>query len=265
MSEIKSTDYLHIEGWMINELDLKGNELMAFALIHGFSKDGINEYIGSQGYIMKWLNCSEKTVRNTMAALREKELIIPRLWKDARGEKRVAYRVNPEKIAHICAEGPVKFTGPGSVKITGRVGKFLPDGPVKFTDNNINNNINNNTPYSPPEGDGSAQGKKKRKRGELTEAQAGRFDIFWDVYPVKKDKQRAKEAWQKIDPDDEMTSMMVKAVFQQTMSDEWQRGYIPRPTTWLNGKRWEDEMSERDMAPRTTAAAAQERPVSQRW
>lgn len=69
-------NYIHISGWMVNELGLKGNELLVYALIYGFSQDGETEFKGSISYIMKWLGCkSRQTVINTISALAEKGLI----------------------------------------------------------------------------------------------------------------------------------------------------------------------------------------------
>ena len=37
---MKSDNYIVIQGWMVNELNLKGNDLLVFALIYGFTRDG---------------------------------------------------------------------------------------------------------------------------------------------------------------------------------------------------------------------------------
>ena len=50
---MKNENYITILGWMVNNLELKGNELILFAIIHGFSRDGDTEYYGSQRYIAK--------------------------------------------------------------------------------------------------------------------------------------------------------------------------------------------------------------------
>ncbi|MUU13084.1 MAG: hypothetical protein EP146_18340 [Oscillibacter sp.] len=42
-----------------------------------------------------------------------------------------------------------------------------------------------------------------------------------------------------------MASVILAALERQKCSDRWQRDggqYIPDPTTWLNGRRWEDEL-----------------------
>ena len=36
---VKNENYLVIQGWMIAELKLKGNELLIYAIIYGFSQN----------------------------------------------------------------------------------------------------------------------------------------------------------------------------------------------------------------------------------
>ena len=49
---IRNENYIVITGWMINELALKPNELLVYALIHGFCQDGKSAFIGGIKYIM---------------------------------------------------------------------------------------------------------------------------------------------------------------------------------------------------------------------
>jgi uncharacterized protein YdaU (DUF1376 family) len=69
------------------------------------------------------------------------------------------------------------------------------------------------------------------------------FEEFWKAYPNKKDKQKAIKAWAKHQPD---LSKVLKALKAQKNSEQWKKDngqYIPLPTTWLNGARWEDEVT----------------------
>ena len=69
------------------------------------------------------------------------------------------------------------------------------------------------------------------------------FEDFWRAYPNKKDKQKAIKAWSKHKPD---LKKVLSAVKTQSQSDQWTKDegrFIPLPTTWLNGARWEDEVS----------------------
>lgn len=73
---IKNDNYIQISGWMINELDLKGNELLVYALIHGFCQDGKSVFKGSLNYIMSWLKISKPTCITTIQSLIDKGLIV---------------------------------------------------------------------------------------------------------------------------------------------------------------------------------------------
>ena len=61
---------------MINELDLKGNELLVYALIHGFCQDGKSVFKGSLNYIMAWLNISKPTAIACIQSLIDKGMIV---------------------------------------------------------------------------------------------------------------------------------------------------------------------------------------------
>lgn len=72
-----------------------------------------------------------------------------------------------------------------------------------------------------------------------------RFTVFWDMYPRKEGKQNARKAWDKLCPDEELLYRILDAIALQKESDQWMRDngrYIPLPASWLNGKRWEDEV-----------------------
>ena len=70
-----SNNYLSIQGWMTEQLGLKGNELITYALIHGFSQDGESKFNGSIAYIQHGLGCARQTVFNTLQSLEKKGLI----------------------------------------------------------------------------------------------------------------------------------------------------------------------------------------------
>ena len=72
---MQNQNYINIQGWMINNLELKGNELILYAIIYGFSQDGITKYRGSIWYIMDALKLSNKGVINILKRLEKKKLI----------------------------------------------------------------------------------------------------------------------------------------------------------------------------------------------
>jgi len=71
------------------------------------------------------------------------------------------------------------------------------------------------------------------------------FDQFWMAYPRKVAKATAQKAWVKIGPEEQLVGDILNALEQQKTSHAWQKdggAYIPHPATWLNGRRWEDEV-----------------------
>ena len=81
------------------------------------------------------------------------------------------------------------------------------------------------------------------------------FDVFWSVYPKHEAKQAAKKAFDKLKPDEALVQTMVTAIEKWKQTDQWQENggqFIPYPATWLNGRRWEDDVPEK----RKTKAAA---------
>jgi hypothetical protein len=69
------------------------------------------------------------------------------------------------------------------------------------------------------------------------------FEIFWKNYPRKIAKLKAKKAWDLKKPD---LKIALAALNQQKLSSSWIKNdgqYIPHPTTWINGARWNDEVT----------------------
>ncbi len=94
------------------------------------------------------------------------------------------------------------------------------------------------------------------------------FVEFFAAFPRRTARAAAVKAWKKINPDADLIASIMAAVKNQMNSDQWKRGVYPHPATWLNGRRWEDEMSATTVIPdddaglRETAArlkAAQDR------
>ena len=71
------------------------------------------------------------------------------------------------------------------------------------------------------------------------------FEEFWKAYPKKVGKGYAQECFKKIKPSRKLLDTMLEAIAKQKKSDMWKRDkgqYIPNPSTWLNQKRWEDDL-----------------------
>ena len=86
------------------------------------------------------------------------------------------------------------------------------------------------------------------------------FWLFWQMYPRKIDKDRARRAWKKLSPDRAMANAILEGLRNWKKCDQWQdERFIPHPTTWLNGRRWEATPP----ASRTAAPEQPEREVEE--
>ena len=129
---MENTDFLNIQGWMINELNLKGNELIIYALIYGFTKDGVYEFRGSRQYMAEWTNSSVRSVQNVVNSLVNKGMI--------------------EKNNHINKYGSLETSGYKAINVpklsseksSSPLEKKVHEGSEKSSHNNIDNNISNN-------------------------------------------------------------------------------------------------------------------------
>jgi hypothetical protein len=84
----------------------------------------------------------------------------------------------------------------------------------------------------------SLKKRESKGKGKLVE----RFGVFWSIYPRKEAKQSAWIAFQKLNPDDELMSVMIPWIGLACDSEQWQdKSKIPHPATWLNQRRWEGD------------------------
>lgn len=90
---------------------------------------------------------------------------------------------------------------------------------------------------------------------------AGRFDQFWQAYPRRVGKLAAWRVWQRLKPDEDLTTAMIAAVERQQQSRQWRSDggqYIPHPRTWLSQGRWMDEAESAGEVLEATPAEAEE-------
>ena len=132
-------DYFVVQARMVVELGLSGNRLLVYALIHGFCKDGNNEFTGSIKYLCEWTNLSRNTVISTLKSLVDDKLLNKREYV-VNGVKYCAYSMGDcgklpllGRVLGGSAKNapPVQKVGQGSAKTS----------PNNIRDNNIDKRI----------------------------------------------------------------------------------------------------------------------------
>ena len=75
-SKVKDENYINIQGWMVTKLGLKGNELLIYAIIYGFSQTEDQTFNGSLQYLADWTNSTKQGVTKNLKTLVEKGYIV---------------------------------------------------------------------------------------------------------------------------------------------------------------------------------------------
>lgn len=176
-SKVKNENHIVIQGWMVNELELKGNELLIYAIIYGFSQTENQKFTGSLQYLSDWTNSTKQGVIKNLKSLVEK-----------------GYITKDEKIIN-----GVKFCEYHSTKFNRVVNKVeqgskqsLIGGSKQSLSNNIDidnkdNNIDNNK-----ENIGNKVAGVLSKELDILKNE---FEGLWLMYPKKRGKKEAFESY----------------------------------------------------------------------
>lgn len=133
---MKEDNYIVIQGWMRTRLRLRGNDLICFALIYGFSQDGVSEFRGSLRYIREATGvATDQSVLNIIKRLEDMGLVT-KTTEVSGGVKSSSYKAYSQPLKD--REGVLQN---------------LEGGSLKNRDNNIDiDNIDINIKESTPKG-----------------------------------------------------------------------------------------------------------------
>jgi uncharacterized protein YdaU (DUF1376 family) len=100
------------------------------------------------------------------------------------------------------------------------------------------------------DGDGTATqepvtSNQEPEKQKHVQRAAARFPEFWAAYPVKKGKQDAEQAWRRKGLDAIADQILAHVRRMQAEDADWQDGYAPHGSTYVNGERWHDEPKRR--------------------
>ena len=144
MNEITDKNYIVIQSFMVSDLGLKGNELLIYAIIFGFSQTTGQAFHGSLSYLESWTNSTRPTVVACLKSLVEKGLL-EKEEQTINGVKRCNYYVVDNSTdGEEAPQEVVKNFNEGSKKTLQGVVKNFNGGSKKTLHNNILYNIVDN-------------------------------------------------------------------------------------------------------------------------
>lgn len=156
---MRDDNYIHIPGWAINQLHLKGNDLMVYSIVFGFSQDGESEYTGSIQYLCDCLNVSKPTIINSLKSLVGQGYLMKRS-ENVNGVIFNRYKISLQVVKNLY----------GGSKESLRVVKNLYGGSKESllggSKESLHNNINTNTNYN-KQSDTSRRSLFNAEKGEV--------------------------------------------------------------------------------------------------
>jgi len=90
-----------------------------------------------------------------------------------------------------------------------------------------------------PEEETETETEKEKPIGQTA---PDRFDDFWLTYPKKVKKAEARKKWKARKLDLKADEIIADVQARTARDGRWLEGYVPDPTTYINGSRWDDEI-----------------------
>lgn len=231
---IRSDNHVCLNGWMINELDLSGNELIVYAVIWGFTQDGNQWCTASQAYIARWANITTRALIKILNKLEEKGLLIKEKNTCRKGFECKYRAVRPgEEEQDSEQEADVN-----KVHIRREQSSYPDVNKVHIrceqsSHNNIEDNIEDNIDYK--------ENIKRKSEADLKQD----FEELWSIYPRKRGKDGAFKSYKKAIKDgatNEEIKQGILNLIEDIRKNKTEEKFIPYGSTFFSRKSWSDEM-----------------------
>ena len=185
---LRENDYIAILSPFVTKLGLSGNKLIIFSLIHGFCRDGEQEFKGSINYISEWTNTSRNTVISILKELVDLGLLEKRDYV-VNGVKFCAYKVGSQVFAP-----PVQNCDEGSEIIAPNI-------------------IDNNTK------------EKNEIDKSISKSSDELFETCWVAYRRKGKKGKSKQYWDKLTKSEKDSVLQHIKIYTKTRELQYQQDF----------------------------------------
>ena len=231
---IRSDNHVCLDGWMINELDLSGSELIVYALIWGFTQDGNQWCTASQAYIAAWANITVRGLIKVLNKLEEKGLLIKEKNTCRKGFECKYRAIRPSEEE----QDSEQETEVNKVHIRGEQSSYPEVNKVHIrgeqsSHNNIEDNIEDNIDYK--------ENIKRKSESDLEND----FEELWKLYPRKAGKAKAFKSYKsaiKQGATNEQIRQGILNYIQWIKEHKTQTEYIKHGSTFFSERCWNDEL-----------------------
>lgn len=207
-----------ISGWMVNELKLKGNDLLVYAIIYGFSQEEGQAFSGSLQYLADWTSSSKQGIQKNLKSLIDKGYIRKEVV-TIDGKRIVRYCATElNKVCNSVAQG-IQLSCMG---YTTELHRSMQHSCTNNIINNIDENIDD-------------------KNVEFE------FEKLWEIYPRKEGRKAALAAYKKARTrkDSPCSFEQVRNGIEKYLikTANCDMRYIKCGSSYFNGECWNDEYS----------------------
>lgn len=216
--------------WVWEHSEEEGGALLVLLALADWANDDGSRIFPSIASAAKKSRLSERQVQRILRLLEGKGTIAKEIDGGGRG-KTTSYRIllkgdtmSPFK-ERVTSERVTSATGKGDICDIKRVTPMSPDPSLDPSEDPSNTNTFD--PFS--------------EKREVLSSKPDTFLPFWTKYPRKENKPAARRAWLRLNPLDQASAISRVLVLNQ---QGWgcEDKFIPHPASWLNGRRWEDEI-----------------------
>ena len=222
--------HIVIHDWMVNDLSLKGSELITYALIYGFSQDGESEYHGTVQYVAKWCGVTRSNASLVLSRLCEKGLLNRR-------------EVNERNQTYYNYSAVLNRTGCSE---TEQGGVLKQNGGCSKTEHhNITDNINTKDIL-----------EKKKYKEKKSSALEEEFERAWEAYPRKDGKKASFQHFARARSEGVPLEDILEGIGRYRAfitANCTQRQFIKMGSTWFGQRCWNDEYAFDDRAQKCNA------------
>ena len=185
---MRNENFYVVQGWMMSELNLSGNELTCYAIIFGATQGGQTWFKESRNYLSEWMNVTLPTVDKALSSLTEKGFLSKKS-EFVNGVKFNSYRAT--YFDFIPTKEPLQG------------GSKEPLGQTNINDNILKNEIEESI---------------SKKSDEL-------FETCWKAYRRKGKKGKAKPYWNKLTQKEKESVLQHIKIYTKTRELQYQQDF----------------------------------------